>query len=157
MIRNIEMHLRNETVSEMDMHVGVRVPPTATVRDAILQMQQHRTGCVLVCEGTKLLGIFTEKDYLRRVLAKGLDLNTPIRNCMSRNPMTICQSDSIATLVTRIHESGRRRVPVLDAAGNLVGCISVRNLLRHLAEHFPAAVYNLAPASKCFVHEREGA
>lgn len=156
-MKDIESHLRNETVTELDVHVGVRVPPTATVRDAIRQMQEHRTGCVLVCDGNKLVGIFTEKDYLRRVLAHRVDLDTPIRNCMSRNPMTICQSDSIATLVTRIHESGRRRLPVVDAVGNLVGCISVRNLLRHLAEHFPAAVYNLAPVSKCFVHEREGA
>ena len=157
MAKDIRAHLQHETVSELDSPPGVRVGPSATVREAIALMQQHRTGCVLVCDEKKLLGIFTEKDYVQRVLGARRDLDTPISECMSAKPVTVRSSDSIATLVQRIHRGRYRRIPVVSESGEVVGCVSVRNLVHHLAEHFPAAVYNLAPVSKPMQHDREGA
>jgi CBS domain-containing protein len=157
MIKDITLYLRTETVAELEPPVGLRVPPTATIRDTVALMQQHRTGCALVCEGKKLLGIFTEQDYVRRVVGQKLSPETPIRQCMSAKPGTVRANDSVATLVQRIHQGNYRRLPVVDEQGELVGCVSVRNLVHHLAEHFPAAVYNVAPVSKPIQHDREGA
>jgi len=157
MAKDIESHLSNETVAELEPPPGLRVSPHATVRETVEQMQQHRTGCALVCEGQKLVGIFTEQDYLRRVVATQRPADTPISECMSRNPATIRATDSIATVVARIHQGRYRRLPVVDGHDNVVGCVSVRNLVHHLAEHFPAAVYNLAPVSKPNRQDREGA
>ena len=157
MTKDIRTHLQNEKVAELDPPPGIRVGLSATIREAIALMQQHRTGCVLVCDQNKLLGIFTEKDYVQRVLGSGRDLDAPIRDCMSAKPVTVRSTESIATLVQRIHRGRYRRIPVVNETGEVVGCVSVRNLVRHLAEHFPAAVYNLAPVSKPMQHDREGA
>ncbi len=157
MAKDIQAHLNNEIVAELEPPPGLRVSSCTTVRETIALMQKHRTGCALVCDGSKLMGIFTEQDYLRRVLGKGRDLGIPVSECMSRNPATIRSNDTIATLIHRIHEGRYRRLPVVDDRDQVVGCVSVRNLVHHLAEHFPAAVYNLAPVSKPLQHDREGA
>jgi CBS domain-containing protein len=157
MAKDIQVHLNNETVAELEPPPGLRVVPTTTVGETVQRMQQNRTGCALVCEGNKLVGIFTEQDYLRRVVGKGRDLNTPISECMSRSPATVRATDSMATLIRRIHEGRYRRIPIVSERDELVGCVTVRNLVRHLAEHFPAAVYNLSPVSKPMQHDREGA
>ena len=157
MPKDINAHLRNEKVSELDPPRGLRVTPSTTVREAIAQMRQHRSGCVLVCEGNKLVGIFTEQDYVRRVLGKHLSPDTPMSDCMSRNPTCVRSGDSVATLVSRFHQGRLRRLPVLDGQDGVVGCVSVRNLVHHLAEHFPAAVYNLSPVSRPMQQDREGA
>jgi CBS domain-containing protein len=157
MAKDIHVHLNNERVAELEPMQGVRVDPTTSVRQTVQLMQQSRTGCALVCEGTKLVGIFTEQDYLRRVAGSNRGLDGPISECMSRNPATICVTDSIATLVQRIHKGRYRRLPVLNERGELAGCVTVRDLVHHLAEHFPAAVLNLAPVSKPVQQNREGA
>jgi CBS domain-containing protein len=157
MAQDIQVHLNNETVAELEPPAGLRVSPTTSVRETVELMQQNRSGCALICEGNKLVGIFTEQDYLRRVVGKGRDLNSAVSECMSRNPATVRATDSIATLIRRIHDGRYRRIPVVSDRDELVGCVTVRNLVRHLAEHFPAAVYNLAPVSKPMQHNREGA
>src|SRR5262245_31764907 len=157
MAKDIQLYLNSETVFDLEPSEGVRVTPTTSVRDTVALMKQRRSGCALVCEGSKLVGIFTEQDYLRRVVGLGRELDVPISDFMSRNPATIRVSDSIATLVGRIDKGRYRRLPVLNERSELVGCVTVRDLVHHLAEHFPAAVYNLAPVSKSIQQNREGA
>ncbi len=157
MPKDIQAHLRREKVSELLPAAGVRVVPETSVRDSLALMQTHRTGCVLVCEGSKLLGIFTEQDYLHRVLGPEHDRGRPVADFMSRDPVTVCATDSVATLVSRIHQGRYRRLPVVDDAGELVGVVTVRNLVHHLAQHYSAAVYNMAPVSRPVQQDREGA
>ena len=157
MSKDIQAHLRNEKVSELMPERGVWVDPATSVAEAVVLMQQHRAGCVLVCEGRELRGIFTEQDYLHRVLARQCDPQRPIRECMSRDPVTIPASASVATLIGRIHKGRYRRLPVVDEAGTLVGVVTVRKLVHHLAEHCSATVFNIAPVSKPVQHDREGA
>lgn len=155
--KDMQFHLNHETVAELQPRAGLRVSAATLVRETVELMQRSRTGCALICEGSKLLGIFTEQDYLRRVLGQGRDLKTPIRECMSLNPATIRATDTIAALIRRIHEGRYRRLPVVSDRDELIGCVTVRSLIHHLAEHFPAAVYNQAPVSKPIRHDREGA
>lgn len=157
MSKDIQEHLINETVAELEPPEGLRISPESSVRDAIRLMQESRTGCALVCEGRRLVGIFTEQDYLRRVVGEGRSPSASIRECMTKNPATIRTSDTVATLISRIHSGRYRRLPVVDASNEIVGCVSVRNLIHHLAEHFPAAIYNVAPVSKPIQNDREGA
>src|SRR3990172_1080181 len=103
MLKDIQAHLNNETVKELEPPPGLRVGPSVSVREVIAAMQQHRTGCVLVCEGRKLLGIFTEQDYLRRVLGQRRNLECPISEIMTGKPVTIRATERVATLVRRIH------------------------------------------------------
>lgn len=157
MTEDIRAHLSSETVAELKPAQGLRVSRTATVGEVLALMQQNRTGCVLVCEDDKLQGIFTEQDYLRRVLGEGRSLQTPLSDCMTPDPVTVCSSESVATLIARIDAGRYRRMPVVDKSGRLVGCVSIGNLMHHLAEHHHAAVYKLSPMSKPMQQNREGA
>jgi len=157
MAKNIQAHLKNETVAELEPPPGLRVAPATTVRETAELMQRHRTGCALVCEGDRLVGIFTEQDFLRRVVAKEKSQAIPVQEFMSRNPATIRPTDSIASVIARFHAGRYRRLPVVGDQGELVGCLTVRSLVHHLAEHFPAAVFNVAPVSKPMQNDREGA
>ena len=58
----------------------VCVAPSASVRHAVDAMNEHRTGCVLVEENERLVGVFTERDVLTKVVAQGIDIDaTPVR------------------------------------------------------------------------------
>src|SRR6267378_1094933 len=68
----------------------ITAPKTATVREASRTMKQHNIGAVLVVDGTRLCGIFTERDALFRVLAGGLDPDaTRLSDVMTSQPQTI--------------------------------------------------------------------
>src|SRR5437867_9198912 len=126
MTKDIHAHLNNETVAELEPHAGLRVSPLTPVGETIKLMQENRTGCALVCEGSKLVGIFTEQDYVRRVLGQHLSPDTPMSACMSRNPARVRSSESVATLVGRFHLGRLRRLPVVDEQDRVVGCVSVQ-------------------------------
>src|SRR3954466_7388519 len=98
----------------------------ASVRDAVDLMRRHRVGCVLVCQGARLLGIFTERDLLRRVLAPGLSLSTPLRDCMTTEPVVVHRTEPVRAAVRRMEEGGYRHLPVVDGSGRPVGVLSVK-------------------------------
>ena len=148
--------LRTEKVRAVGPQDVLRVAPTASVRDAIAMMQQARRGCVLVCDEDQLLGIFTERDLLRRVINTHESLSAPIERFMTREPVTIGLENTIAEAIRRMHRGGYRRLPVVDPSGRPIGIVSVRGVVHYLVQHFPAAVYNL-PERKQVHDAREGA
>ena len=150
-------HLSQEQVKHLDPPPGVRVPADMSIEQVIHTMRAERTGCVLVVEDSKLLGVFTERDYVVRVLGEGLPVSTPVSELMTEEPTCVKITETVTTLVRRIGRGGYRRMPIVDDEGHLVGCLSVRNLLHHLAQHCPAAVYNIAPRIEPGAESREGA
>ena len=79
-------------------------------------MRREGVGCVLVCEGERIMGILTERDLLRRVLAPGKPLTVPVAECMTRNPVVVNPRESIGAAVRRMEEGGYRHLPVVDQA-----------------------------------------
>jgi CBS domain-containing protein len=120
-------------------------------------MRQHQVGCLLVCNGDTLLGIFTERDLMRRVLAPGRPLTLPVSACMTPNPVTVSPTAPISAAVWQMEEGGYRHLPVLDATGKPVGVLSVKRIVHYLVEHYPYTVYNLPPDPGAFPLEPEGA
>ncbi len=135
----------------------------ATIEDVIAKMAAERTGCVLVIdEGSQsagqfaLAGIFTERDLLRRVLGAGKSTSTPVGDVMTPDPDTISPDDTILSAIRTMHEGCHRHLPVVEN-GKPVSVISSRSLIRHIAELFPAEVYNLPPELGQKYYEAEGA
>ena len=149
--------LKVESVSRLHPAPPLRVAPTVTVAEAVRLMRQHEVGCLLVCEGKRLVGLFTERDLMRRVLAAGKPLTLPVAACMTPDPVVVCRTEPIGAAIRRMEEGGYRHLPVVDEAGGLVGMLSVKRIVHHLAEYFPATVYNLPPDPCAVHHEREGA
>lgn len=108
------------------------VPVTATVFEAVQEMIANHIGSVMVVEGKQLVGIFTERDVLVRVVGGRRDpVTTPVTFVMTHDPISI---DSAMTLqdVVELH-GGRdfRHLPVVDD-GRIVGMVSFRDVLRWL-------------------------
>lgn len=105
-----------------------QVPQAMTVREAAGLMAARHIGAVLVMDGPRLLGIFTERDLLARVVAPGLDPNdTRLSQVMTRDPDTIDAEASALDALQMMRRSGYRHLPVVSG-GRVVGIISVRDL-----------------------------
>ena len=126
--------------------------------EAVALMRQQRVGCVLVCrDDEQLVGIFTERDLMRRVLAAGMPLTVPVALCMTPDPVVVHPKEPIGAAVRRMEEGGYRHLPVVDEAGRPVGVLSVKRIVHYLVEHFPSTIYNLPPDPDVVPLEREGA
>lgn len=114
--------------------------PDATLREAAQKMTSHGVGSILILgEGMRLEGIFTERD-LARALASGADPDRdPISKYASRNVVTVAPYESIEKAGQKMLEHGVRHVPVVDSTGRVLGVLSIRDALRALlASHeFP--------------------
>lgn len=148
--------LKIESVSRLNPTPPWHVQAHQTVADAVELMRQKSVGCVLVCEGRRMIGIFTERDLLRRVMGPGLPLETPILECMTPQPVSVHPKDSIAMAIREMEDGGYRHLPVV-IDDKPVGILSVKRIVHYLVEHFPAAVYNLPPQWNHAAPKREGA
>lgn len=154
---DLAKNLKVDSVSRLQPTPPLHVAPSHTVAEAVDLMRRERVGCLLVCQDAKVVGIFTERDLIRRVLAVGKALTLRLAECMTPNPVAVHPKDPIAVAVRRMVEGGYRHLPVVEGDGRLVGVISVKRIVHYLAEHFPATVYNLPPDPGVVPHEREGA
>ena len=150
-------NLKVESVCRLEPTPPLCLPPVRPVSEAVGLMRQHGVGCVLVCETGRLLGIFTERDLLRRVLAPSLGLEVPLSECMTPRPVCVQPTESIGAALRRMEEGGYRHLPVVDDAGRAVGVLSVKRIVHYLVEHFPATIHCLPPDPDVFPHAPEGA
>ena len=148
--------LNSESVQHAHPVVPITVAPSATVRDVLELWKDRRQGVVLVLQGERLTGIFTERDALR-LMAEGSNLDLPMEKVMRPDPSTIRSGDTVASAVDRMSCGGYRRLPVLGDNGQPIGLLDTAGILRYLVEHFPNVVYNLPPEPKVVMQEREGA
>jgi CBS domain-containing protein len=150
-------NLKVDSISRLRPTPAHCLRPEQTVADAVFLMTRHRVGCVLICREVELIGIFTERDLLARVLAAGLPLTVAVSACMTPAPVVVRPKDSVATAVRHMEEGGYRHLPVVDETGRPVGVLSVKRIVHYLAEHFPATIYNLPPDPSSFPLRAEGA
>src|SRR5512145_2657693 len=101
--------------------------PHTTVVEAARLMKNGKVGAVLVVEEGRLVGIFTERDALFRVIAPGLDpAKTELRGVMTRDPTTVAPDETFGYALLLMHERGFRHTPVVEN-GRPVGVISARH------------------------------
>ena len=154
---DLAKNLRIDSVSRLHPTAPLRVAPGQSVAEAVALMREHGVGCLLVCQGERVVGIFTERDLLRRVLAPGKPLSVPIASCMTPEPVVVHPKEPIAAAVRRMVDGGYRHLPVVDDHGRPLGVLSIKRIMHYLVEHFPATVYNLPPDPGMVPQEREGA
>lgn len=146
-----------ESVSRLNPPPPVLAASTQTASDAAALMRENHTGCVLVCEQGRLIGIFTERDLVLKVMAHGRPLNSPLRECMTPQPTTVQAKEPIAVALRKMQAGGYRHLPVVSEDGQPVGTITVNRIVHYLVEHFPSTIYNLPPSPDLIPHAREGA
>ena len=111
-------------------------PPDTSVSNAAKLMADKNVGAVMVVENEHLVGIFTERDAVFRVMAHGLDAKTTkLADVMTSEPQTVDPDKSCGYALLMMHENGFRHVPVLEN-GKPVGIVSSRNALDPDMEDF---------------------
>lgn len=104
-------------------------PPHTTVSDAARGMKEMRVGAVMVVDQGRLIGIFTERDALFRVIAEGLDpTTTEIAKVMTHDPITVRPEKRFGHALHLMFDNGFRHVPVVED-GRPVGMVSARDAL----------------------------
>jgi CBS domain-containing protein len=116
----------------MSMRV-VKVSPDDPVRLAIARMLEENVGSVAVCEGQRLVGIFTERDVLR-LAGEGPEFaDVSVGDVMTRNPVTISPDDEILAAAQVMSERRIRHLPIVQG-DNLLGIVGIREVMRTLVE-----------------------
>ena len=110
----------------------VRIPADSTVHQAVQKMVQFAVGSLIVVDGGQIAGIFTERDYLRRVALPGLPSDTPIRKVLTRELVVVSPRDSVLECMAVMSQRRIRHVPVIDGE-RLCGLISIGDLVEHLS------------------------
>jgi len=102
--------------------------------EVINQMKSAHVGCALVIDNGKLLGIFTERDVLKKLTGKrAIDTATPVKNLMSANPETLRETDSVATALNKMSLGRYRHIPVVKNDGTY-SVTSIKHVLRYIAK-----------------------
>ena len=153
----LSRNLRVDSVSRLDPDPPRSVDAGQPVAAAVEAMRQARAGCVLVTRAGRLVGIFTERDLLTRILAAELPAGTPVAECMTANPVTVSPKDTVQTAIARMEVGGYRHLPVVDEQNRPLGILSARRVVHYLVEHFPGLVYNQPPNPSQFPATPDGA
>lgn len=112
--------------------------PQTSVGQAARLMKEGKVGAVLIVDEGLLVGIFTERDALFRVMARGLDPeSTVLRDVMTRDPITVAPDETFGYALLLMHENGFRHAPVVED-GRPVGVVSARHALDPDLEEFTA-------------------
>jgi CBS domain-containing protein len=105
------------------------IDPDATIFEAIRLMAEKNIGALLVMRGEKLVGIFSERDYARKVVLKGkTSKQTPVREIISNPVISVEPGETVEECMRLMTEHRVRHLPVLDA-GKVVGIVSIGDLV----------------------------
>ncbi|HEV7798447.1 MAG TPA: CBS domain-containing protein [Pyrinomonadaceae bacterium] len=136
---------REDSVSSMETDDYVCIAPSTPLSKAIEAMKQDEGGCVIVCEGgARIVGIFTERDLLTKIVGQEADVNAPVSKWMSPVVATLTPDATIGDAVQMMNDKGYRNIPLVKN-GKLVGSVSVFDVIGYLAESYPKTTMNLPP------------
>jgi CBS domain-containing protein len=110
----------------------VIVEPGASVLDAVKKMSENKVGAVGVVEKQQLVGVFTERDLMERVVVRQLDPATTLIQAVMTSPVQSADADaSPDDALRRMVELHIRHLPITDASHQILGMLSIRNLLQN--------------------------
>lgn len=136
--------LQNYKVQQLVLNDAPTVEDGTPLKAVLFTMRNLRAGSILTVKGKKLTGIFTEHDFMK-VVTKNESWDSPIEEFVSNKPWVVQTDSALKDAIQLMKEKNIRHVPVLDKDGDLKGVLSIRNIIKLFAEHFPADVMNLPP------------
>ncbi len=115
--------LRNQVTISAEAH--------QTVLEVASLMVEHNIGAVPVLQDGRMVGIFSERDLMIRVVVAGKDpAQTPVSHVMTEDPLTVAPDEPLETCMTLMKRHGFRHLPIC-AGRELKGVISLRDILLH--------------------------
>ena len=115
-------------------NASVSVNPDTIIFDALSLMSKYNVGAVLVVDNENLVGVFTERDYARKIILKGrTSLDTSVSEIMSDELITVHPEESIAECMVLMSDKRVRHLPVVQD-GHVVGIISIGDVVKFIIE-----------------------
>lgn len=153
---SVERRLKEMKAVHLDLAEVTTAPPIRSVRECLEAMRAADANAVLVVDGGRLVGIFTERDVLDKIALDPAAAGRPVKDFMTKEPMTIGRDDSLAKAIHYMHRHGFRHVPIVDDGGRPVGLVGQMDVVRFLAGEYAATVLNLPPVPTQVMHTPEG-
>lgn len=139
--------LFREKVGDLYTPHPVTVAADMAVRDVISLMQRHQIGAVLLESRGRLAGIFSERDLVNRYLGLDIDPKTPVNTLVSGTEVAVQPTDDLSLAIEVMAQHKLRHLPVCNDDYEIMGILSVRNIIDCLAQHYPTEVINQPPTS----------
>lgn len=154
---SFHLSLSTETVMAAYPEKPLIVAPDATVGGVLELMRAQKTGSVLICEGGKLVGIFTDRDALRWMANQDIGPSEPISKLMTADPAVLPVETTVGETIQKMSVGRYRHLPIIGDNDCPSGMATVYGIVHYLVDHFPQTIYNLPPQPGQVPAEREGA
>jgi CBS domain-containing protein len=128
-----------DNLGQLDPDPPVCVAPDTSALEVARLMKNSNSGCALVVDGKKLVGIFTEHDVLLRMLESPTDLSSSnagsvlVKELMSTNPETLHEEDSVAEALNKMSLGRYRHIPFQKSDGSF-SVASIKSVLKYIAQ-----------------------
>lgn len=133
----IERALVEQMVAAIQHQPYATIAPNATVREAVDRLAEGHIACLLVEQGGKLVGVFSERDVLNQAAANyDAVKDRPVSEVMTTNPVYVYETDPSAAALSVMAVSGYRHVPILDLDDRLAGIASPQRVTAFLQRFF---------------------
>lgn len=119
------------------MHPGLECAPAdLSVAEVVALMHQHRIGAMIIGTPAEMVGIFSERDLLNKVVGPGLDIHaTPVKTVMTASLLTLPGEADINQALKLMESHNIRHLPIVDAAGSGIGMLGMRDLMKTMVQH----------------------
>lgn len=122
-----------DNLGQLDQDETTSVAPDTPALEVARLMKNSNSGCALVVDGGKLVGIFTEHDVLKRMTGAGIDLAAiTVKELMSPNPETLHEKDSVAEALNKMSLGRYRHIPFVKSDGSHA-VASIKSVLQYIA------------------------
>lgn len=127
----------------------ISAPPTATVYDAAVEMSRAHVGAIPIVDDDRLVGIFSERDLMTRVIVRGRDPRTTrVSEVMTHEVVTATTEEHVDFCLEKMRKAGCRHLPV-EIGGRVIAMISMRDLLRDELREQDEEIRNL----RAYLHQ----
>ncbi|MGD8330780.1 MAG: CBS domain-containing protein [Acidobacteriota bacterium] len=144
----IDKSVQQVDVTALGLSEPVLLDQATPVRRVIERMRERHTGVALLTgdgDPPRLVGIFTERDVLFRIIGAENVLDRPVSELMTPDPHVMAEHDPVERAVRIMNAEDVRHVPVQSSDGRFTGCVRHKDIVRYLVEHCAANVLNLPP------------
>jgi len=169
---SLQTDLKSENVSHLAVSGFAQVGLGTSVRDTLARMRaDRRVVCLVVEEGAaagagggqeedsrraRLVGIFTERDVMRKVIDVPGMLERPVDEVMTTDPITVGPDASAADALRLMEKNHFRNLPIVDGSGRLLGIMTHQAIIDYLADRYPVEVLNRPIDPERFPRKAEG-
>jgi CBS domain-containing protein len=153
---SLKEELEAEQVGHLDLKSYCLVESGATVREALARMRDAGGRSALIVRGDRLVGIFTERDVMSRVVGAPAKLDSPVDDVMTTNLVTVLPDTSAADALWLMDDHHFRNLPVVDRQGRILGDMTYAAIIQYLAARYPVEILNRPPRPEQYPSKPEG-